>query len=138
MSDFKTTPEIWQYLLDGGKITFICWTEIKYIHIVDGFVVTDQGDRDEVGFRYPLMWCKYPKPKQPPLILHDGIDVTKLQTREGGEVLFVVFYKPGPYTYLAVIRDRKGDIRFFEYTSSGTHFLYDEDKHDIIWKEGTT
>jgi hypothetical protein len=137
MSDFKTTAEIWQYLLDGGKVTLHYWPAIRYIHIVDGFVVTDRGGKDEESFCAPVSWSKYQEPKHPPLKLHDGIDVTKLQTREGGEVLFVVNRKSMPRPYLAVVRDTDKDIWFFGYTETGSRFLSDEDMHDIIWKEGT-
>ena len=136
MSDFKTTAEIWQYLLDGGKVTLHYWPAIRYIHIVDGFVVTDRGGKDEESFCAPVSWSKYQEPKHPPLKLHDGIDVTKLQTREGGEVLFVVANKNEVYRYLGVIRNLKGDIGSFVYTETGRYEVSLEDRDDIIWKEG--
>ncbi len=60
MSDFKTQTEIWQWLLDGGRIQ-----EAYQDHpfeLKDGFVVDASGERWHLIFRYPTQWYKV-KPK---------------------------------------------------------------------------
>lgn len=51
---FKNDAQIWKALLAGKKLTKKKWTNILYIHLIGGDLVTDDGRRvfidDETEF----------------------------------------------------------------------------------------
>ena len=68
MSDFKSQQEIWQYLIDGGKVCTIDSKPGEFLTFNGGFISSEGGEITECGFFRSHNWKKYIEPKKKKVI----------------------------------------------------------------------
>jgi hypothetical protein len=79
MSDFKSQQEIWQYLIDGGKVCPIDSLPGSFFTFDHGFISNEDESITECSFHHPHKWKKYIEPKKKKVItLYSYIYTTRV------------------------------------------------------------